>query len=278
MQMCDGAKTAAVVVTYNRSAMLKRCIESLLTQENVSCEILVVDNHSGDNTREVVESFSDARVFYRDTGKNSGGAGGFNYGMRWAVEAGYSHVWIMDDDVIPASTALEGFLEADRRLEGNYGFLAGTVLWTDGHDCKMNRPKVKRSYYDYLEYVGDGLLQVEYATFVSLFIQAETIKKVGLPCFLVGRSVVVHAMKTNDGSDIVFDDAERLSRYFYAYRNEGHLYRQYGATGFCYYMARCAKHFLRIWAQAPNLKLRRTKILLHGMLKGLVFNPKIESV
>lgn len=44
---------AAVVVTYNRLEMLKDCIEALQKQK-YSCDILVVNNASTDNTESYV--------------------------------------------------------------------------------------------------------------------------------------------------------------------------------------------------------------------------------
>ena len=60
---------AAVVVTYNRKALLKQCIEHILMQEGEEPDILVVDNHSTDGTKELIKSFMDSnRIDYVDTG------------------------------------------------------------------------------------------------------------------------------------------------------------------------------------------------------------------
>ena len=98
--------TAAVVVTYNRCEMLRQNIECLLNQKDAVCDIYVIDNASTDPTRETVESFTDERVHYFNTGANLGGAGGFEWGVRQAVRDGYKYVWLMDDDTLPSDTAL----------------------------------------------------------------------------------------------------------------------------------------------------------------------------
>lgn len=106
-------RVAAVVVTYNRAEMLRQCLMSLQKQ-TMPCDILVVDNASTDDTQALVQRAAqhDASIFYRNTGENLGGAGGFNFGMRWAVEAGYAFVWVMDDDCFPEPVALEKLLDA----------------------------------------------------------------------------------------------------------------------------------------------------------------------
>ena len=211
---------AAVVVTYNRLELLQKCVEALRNQSAV-CDILVVDNASADGTAQWLASQKD--LSYRNTGSNLGGAGGFNRGMRWAVEAGYDYIWVMDDDTLPQPDALEKLLEADGILNGDYGWLSSVALWTDGSECKMNRQRLKKSCFEYYPLLKHSLLQAEQATFVSLFLRGNTVRRFGLPikeffiwgddieftrriavrgglpCFMVGRSQVVHTTKNNVG-------------------------------------------------------------------------------
>ena len=295
----------AVVVTYNRIEMLKKCI-SAIENQTYSCDILIVNNASTDNTEEWIVSYSKSKdnIIYYNTGENIGGAGGFNYGMRKAVEAGYDYVWVMDDDCIPNTDALEKLMNADKILGGpeNYGYLSSVVLWTDGTECKMNRQKIRKAYYENVHYLKDSIIQVEQSTFVSLLFPAQTIKKVGLPIkdffiwgddieftrritvrnnmqsFMVGSSQVVHAMKENTGSSIATDVPERINRYRYAFRNEGYLYKQEGIKGIAYYIAKCGLNFCRIIFKAKDHKLKRCRVLIGSMIKGLFFNPDVEKV
>jgi len=295
-------RTAAVVVTYNRRELLKNCIACLLSQRSAACDVLVVDNASSDGTGDVVRSLTDARVFYRNTGANLGGAGGFNFGMRWAVESGYDLVWVMDDDCLPKPDALQKLLAADKILAGKYGFLSSVVLWTDGGECRMNRQKIRKKYYERAELLKYGLIEVEQATFVSLLFPSEVIRRAGLPvreffiwgddieytrrltvrlklpCFMVTASEVIHAMKENNGSSIATDAPERLERYRYAFRNEAYLYRQEGPKGICYYLAKCGLNVWRIISQANTCRLTRLRIIFSAMLQGIFFNPKTEMV
>lgn len=295
---------AAIVVTYNRSDMLVKCIDKLLAQ-TVTCDILVVDNNSSDNTKEVLQHYiNDKQILYYHLDKNIGGAGGFNYGLKLAVKQGYKYVWIMDDDCFPLANSLEKLVEADKRLGGvnNYGYLSSTVLWTNGKECKMNRQKIKKAYYHHIQYLKDSIIQVEQSTFVSLLIPAQSINKVGLPikeffiwgddieytrrmtvrnkmnCYMVGNSQVVHAMKENNGSSISKDDLKRINRYKYAFRNEAYLYRKEGIRGIVYYLAKCGLNLFRIIFKAKNYKLKRCYVLISSMIKGLFFNPKIEMI
>ena len=296
-------QVAAVVVTYNRLELLKECLEKLLSQTS-PCDVLIVDNASSDGTEAYIKTaYADnARIQYRNTGANIGGAGGFNFGMRWAVEAGYEFVWVMDDDCMPREDALEKLLDADRILQGNYGWLSSVVLWKDGRECKMNRQKLKKHFFDFIEYMQYGIVQAEQATFVSLFLKAKTVIDFGLPIkeffiwgddieytrrisvrnsipsFVVGKSIVIHKMQNNNGSNIATDDISRINRYKYAYRNENFLYRQEGIKGMAYYLAKCGYHTLLVIQKQNSKKLERCKVIVLNNIKGIFFNPKIERV
>ena len=292
--------TAAVVVTYNRIELLKECVAHLQAQ-TAPADILIIDNASTDGTGELFAEAQDG-ILYFNTGANLGGAGGFNYGMRKAVELGYEYVWVMDDDTLPEPTALEKLLEADEKLGGNYGWLSSLALWNDRTECKMNRQKIMPKKFEYLHLMQYSILSVEQASFVSLFLKSQTIKEFGLPikdffiwgddieftrricvrnkmpCFLVGESVVIHAMKENSGSNIATDNTERIDRYRYAFRNEAFLYRKEGLKGICYYLAKCGKNFFMIIFKKNSKKAKRIRVLLSSMLKGLFFNPKIDYI
>jgi|GEM_PF-6981700 len=53
-----------IVSTYNRRDMLPRALKSILTQTFTDFELLVIDNGSTDDTRDVVAGFNDHRLKY----------------------------------------------------------------------------------------------------------------------------------------------------------------------------------------------------------------------
>lgn len=103
-------KVIAVVVSYNRQALLSECITALRNQTRKPDAILVVNNGSTDNTAEWLQSQQD--IFHITQG-NEGSGGGFNTGINWAYQKGYSWIWCMDDDGYPDQYALHALLEVD---------------------------------------------------------------------------------------------------------------------------------------------------------------------
>ena len=287
---------AAVVVTYNRKALLRQCIDCLARQTEQGLDILVVDNASTDGTREMLAPLiKSGDIRYENTGKNLGGAGGFQRGIRLAAQAGYEYVWVMDDDSMPSPTALEALLRAAGSL-GEFGYLSGKTLWTDGSLCRMNvqRDLRLRNIVDF----SRPAIPSGAATFVSLLIPTRVVREVGLPigeffiwaddleytrrisrrhpCYVITDSVTVHCCETNNGGNISTDDPERIGRYRYAYRNEVYLYRREGVRGAMRLLCRTPLHILRVLTRSRSRKLDRIRAILGGTLSGLSFRPPIE--
>jgi glycosyltransferase involved in cell wall biosynthesis len=62
-------EVAAIIPAYNSAHWLRPCIESILGQTYPITEIIVIDDGSQDNTREVVESYGNAvRYYWRPNG------------------------------------------------------------------------------------------------------------------------------------------------------------------------------------------------------------------
>ena len=287
-------KIVAIVVTYNRIEMLQQCIAKLL-QQSVPCDILVIDNASTDDTANYMQQIKNENILYYNTEENLGGAGGFNYGMRLAVELGYEYLWIMDDDCLAETDALKNLLAIDEKLQGNYGWLSSKCFWTDGTLCQMNLQR-KTPYQDIKDF-SQELIPAQMASFVSLFLKADIVKKYGLPikeffiwtddweytrrisreqsCYVVSDSHVVHAMKNPTVVNIATDTLERLPRYQYFYRNDVYLYRREGLKGWIWLLAKDTWHSVQIILHHQEV-MKKLKIVWSSAWRGLSFKPEIE--
>lgn len=295
MEQTTKHKTCAVVVTHNRRALLERCLAAL-KQQSAPCDVLVVDNASTDGTERWLaeQAAQDSRLRLYRSAENLGGAGGFHTGMRLALEAGYEWLWIMDDDSLAAPTALEKLLAADRALAGEYGWLSSRALWTDGTPCRMNVQR-RTPYRDITDFTG-CLVPSVMASFVSLFLRAETARRFGLPlkeffiwtddweytrrisrrlpCYVCTESMVVHAMRHNTVVDIATDSEERLPRYRYAYRNDVYLYRREGVAGWLWLLAKDGYHTARLLLAG---RPKRIAIIWKGFWEGVRFRVQAEA-
>ncbi len=102
-------KVCAVVVTFNRKNLLRRCLRAVLGQTRAPDKVLVVNNASTDGTHEVLaKEFPQVEVL--NLPKNIGGAGGFYEGIKWAYERGFEWIWAMDDDGMPYRDNLQNLM------------------------------------------------------------------------------------------------------------------------------------------------------------------------
>ncbi len=78
-------RVIAVMVTYNRQQLLLEALAAVLAQSRAPDSVIVVDNASTDGTAAAVRAqFPSVRV--AGLARNTGGAGGFAYGMALALD------------------------------------------------------------------------------------------------------------------------------------------------------------------------------------------------
>jgi glycosyltransferase involved in cell wall biosynthesis len=96
------------IPTYNRASYLKLAIESVLKQDFKDYEILIVDNHSTDNTESVVKSYYSKykNIVYIRNVTNNGGAKSL---VKIFSKARAKYLfYLCDDDIILKKDTLSG--------------------------------------------------------------------------------------------------------------------------------------------------------------------------
>jgi glycosyltransferase involved in cell wall biosynthesis len=88
-----------IIPTHNRRHLVPRAITSVLQQSLADIELIVVDDGSTDDTREVVEGIDDARLIYVSQ-RNAGAAAARNHGARLATGS-YLTFLDSDDEALP---------------------------------------------------------------------------------------------------------------------------------------------------------------------------------
>ncbi|HET8561083.1 MAG TPA: glycosyltransferase [Marmoricola sp.] len=237
------ARVVAVVVTWNRRALLQESIAAVRAQSHQPAALVVVDNASTDGTGDLLRS-----SYAQEQGldvvtlvSNTGGAGGFAAGIERALVHRPDLVWLLDDDTVPTPTAAEALVGCWREYDGpaRPAVLASRVVWTDGRDHPMNTPRRKpgarAAEAEAAERVG--AVPIRSASFVSVMCDAGVVRERGLPVaeyflwnddfeyttrLLRGHtglycpsSVVVHKTRTYGSTDVDPGD-----RFFYEVRNK----------------------------------------------------------
>lgn len=295
------SNTAAVIVTFNRSAKLMRVLDALEAQTVTPDSILVVDNASTDDTRALVEARArrNAAIRYLGLPRNVGGAGGFHEGMKAAYAQGANYLWVSDDDAYPQPDALEKLLDAIVHFEAENGwrpsFACSRVEWTDGTLCEMNTP---RPVWDWPRFVTPERpwALVDSCSFVSALIPRWAVKAHGLPIadyFIwfddaeytrrIARSYpgiycpesrVIHDTPDNRGVNFGMMDDKSLWKFKYGARNETSFRRrEQGLAGVLAYAY--GVHGQMRQGNVP-WKLRRQ--IFAAIMRGLSFRPQVVGV
>lgn len=297
-------KIIAVIVTYNRLGLLKKCLKAVQEQTRKPDQIIVVNNGSTDDTEEWLSGQSVTTY----TQENKGGAGGFSYGINVAYGKGADWIWVMDDDTIPQNNALEE-LEIVLNQLGNQqekvGFLCSNVLWTDGSSHEMNQTHLlkdqqKLAKFSFVNKFNFPLVQ--FSTFVSMLLSAKAVAKVGLPIkeffiwcddveyskriinsglagIAVKNSLITHETPTNNQSNVFKDPQSSIWKFNYGLRNEMFTKRLHEGE-FSFWKTWVHRMFIMPFRIALNRKNHRwdyIKIVWKTSLDAVFFRPNIEK-
>jgi len=290
----------AIIVTFNRPEKLRAAVEAVLAQEKF-CHILVVDNASRDETKLVLDNLEGAyphRISTMRLAINTGGAGGFFYGLKEGYERGYEAFWLMDDDCIALPSALRILDESYRGISENSGvapgFVCSNVRWTDGSYAEMNSPSPA---VDWLSTAFSGCcsVSVRSCSFVSVLLPRTMVARVGLPLkeyfiwfddteyttritniargVLCLDSVVIHDMDKKEGSDSPITN-DNLWKFKYRFRNESSYYwHRHGKSRYMKFTRRSLRKIFK-----SDIGLSKKIALCGCLLKGVKFDPRQESV
>lgn len=121
-------KVSLVMPTYNRGdSYLKTAIQSVLDQSYSDFELVIIDDASTDNTKDIVLSCNDKRIMYHQTDHNHGEYWSTNFAM--SLSKGQYVTWIHSDDMMPK----ESLMLLVKELDANHGidFVHGDIEKVD---------------------------------------------------------------------------------------------------------------------------------------------------
>lgn len=330
------AAIAAVVVTFNRKKLLLECLNALKNQTYPLDAIFIIDGPSTDGTPEALlkegyitelppkdyDQYSWETVSFIESSKTGkrikvhyvrlyedvGGAGGFHEGVKRAYAEGYDWIWLMDDDAEPKEDALEKLINKiyliSKITKVPIGFVCSKVLWKDGSVHKMNVPQIQPLVNDLPFSTFDKLdvLLIRACSFVSVLINREAIKKVGLPIreffiwgddieytgritnrgylgLYVRDSIVYHKTKNNYHVNILTDIEKNAWKYFYDIRNRLYIIRKQSIIKFVLnFVTSLTLTNLQIIKYRKTERLKFVWINTKATLASIFFNPKIKQV
>ncbi len=195
------ARVAVLVVTWNHSRVIERCLTALDGAETPpgGFRVLILDNASRDGTAERVRAYLRTRsesarrrvqMELRVASRNTGFAGGMNHLLRHALRTGARFVYLLNPDTVVDAQFLRGALRA--MADPCVGIVQSLLLlhgapdrvnsWGNelhwlgfgtvgGHDCPI-RGRLARAHL--------GRREIGYASGAAMLVRAEVFEGVGL--------------------------------------------------------------------------------------------------
>jgi len=231
-----------ILLNWNGWQDTVTCLDSLARLDYPRYRILVVDNASTDGSVDRIHAAS-PNVLILETRTNLGFSGGCNVGIRHAVAQDADYVWLLNNDTVVDSHALQAMVEV-AESDGRIGAVGSVLYW-------MREPSrvqvwgggwvsfwTGRSGHHYLPVPAERL---HYLTGASLLLRRSALDDVGLLddqtffmywedadiCFrlrkrgwrlaVAEKSVVLHKQAASTGKDsptLVFHGAQSSLRFF----------------------------------------------------------------
>lgn len=170
-----------VIVNWQRPADTSACLASVYACDLPGLQVLLVDNGSQDDSiAQITRRFPQVEVL--PLPENLGFAGGYNAGIRHALNGTCSHVFLLNNDTVLDPQAISCLLEApwDVSVPKIYYHNSPTTIWAAGAHWRQFPPSVKMTGYgqpDAPAYNQPGPL--EYATGCALMFRRRALEASG---------------------------------------------------------------------------------------------------
>jgi glycosyltransferase involved in cell wall biosynthesis len=166
------------IPTFNHGRFLGEAIRSVLEQDYDDYEIVVSDNASTDDTRDVVRTFSDCRIQYLRSERNIGMMENWNRAVL-ASRGRYLKLLQADDILLPGALSLAvPILEA----VGGVGMVVGARAYIDewGQILGTKFPFRREGRFSGRGLIGESLIRRPIGNPSFVFLRRECFDRVGL--------------------------------------------------------------------------------------------------
>lgn len=221
-----------ILPSYNRAHKLKTPIESIIRQQYAHWELLIIDDRSTDQTKELVEAYiaRDVRIKYLVSERKKGPAGARNMGLAHA-QGEYIAFLDSDDEWMPQH--LGDSIEILERNEVEVCF----ALWRENHAGELmnvdgsatSKLKFEKAYQDSAEKIeGNAVF------FKENFLEYAVLES--LNCYMITTMVFAHTILKTIGNFnerlLRSEDTEFifrvLSKYKFCLLKDYHVIYNYG--------------------------------------------------
>lgn len=135
---------SVIIPTHNRGYIIKKSIDSVLSQTYKNIELIVVDDNSTDNTEQIIKEINDSRLIYIKLNKNVGANAARNIGIK---KAKGEFIAFQDSDDEWIDSKLE--IQLKELKEKNFDIVCCS-FWQNDYDTTQIFPNMKVESEDLL--------------------------------------------------------------------------------------------------------------------------------
>jgi glycosyltransferase involved in cell wall biosynthesis len=173
--MIKNPTVSVIIPTFNRAHMIGKAIKSVLNQTYRDFEVIVVDDGSTDNTKEIIRSFTDKRIkYFKKYKKNRGISVTRNIGIEMARG---KYIALLDSDDEWLLEKLDKQIKVLQSESPEVGVIYSNLCYIDENGKNMNKLRnPKKEGYIYEDLLGRNYV----GTSSTLLIRKECFHQVGL--------------------------------------------------------------------------------------------------
>jgi hypothetical protein len=188
-----------VVVNWNRPHDSADCIHSLIIQKDVQTRVLLVDNGSSDDSVAILkEQFNNIDIL--TSAQNLWFSGGYNLGIKYALDQGAEYIFIINNDAYVAPETLSILLKQINENK-NVGLVAPIIYYASHPDqIWSSGGNIRRIILEYTNQRGEidkgylpNIMERDFVTGC---------------CFLTTKSVFLSVGFFDDSFKMYYEDAD----------------------------------------------------------------------
>lgn len=164
---------SVIIPTYNRAGTLMRSIRSVMEQSYSEWELIIVDDGSTDNTKDIVKPVleQDVRIRYICCPENKGQASARNTGIQ-AAQGEYVAFQDSDDCWLPDKLQLQmSMMEA----HPEYGLVYGQMVYNENEVLSIPFPPLNAGEWIFKECLKQNLISTQ-----TMLVRRTIFDKIGL--------------------------------------------------------------------------------------------------